>query len=180
MCTGTCLLLSLAQLLLTVWYQEECFTFPRIQMANCTRPPALNDKWKKSTFHPSPSLPLGCTLIFLLKVWWKEQLDVWIQAALERVWYRIILFNSSPAYRCYLCFWCSQDGVEKKTSQLTWQNASASERISCILLLWLWVNEKLQIHFVLKYSSVKFKGLLVLSYKVLEEEQVCNPNTSVP
>lgn len=92
--------------------RENVLQFPRIQMANCTRPPALNDKWQKSTFHPSPSLPLGCTLIFLLKVWWKAQLDVWMQAALERVWYRIILFNSYSAYRSYLCFWCSQTGVQ--------------------------------------------------------------------
>lgn len=155
MCTGTCLLLSLAQLLLTVWYQEECFTFPRIQMANCTRPPALNDKWKKSTFHPSPSLPLGCTLIFLLKVWWKEQLDVWIQAALERVWYRIILFNSSPAYRCYLCFWCSQDGVEKKPPSSHDKMHQRQKGLAAFLLLWLWVNDKLQIHFVFLEQKTK-------------------------
>lgn len=33
---------------------------------------------KKSTFQPLPSLPLGCTLIFPVKVWWKAQLDVWM------------------------------------------------------------------------------------------------------
>ncbi len=76
--------------------RENVLQFPRIQMANCTRPPALNDKWQKSTFHPSPSLPLGCTLIFLLKVWWKAQLDVWMRAALERIWDRI-MFNSYSA-----------------------------------------------------------------------------------
>lgn len=99
LCTGTqhilfCLWLNFS---LQSGIRENVLQFPRIQMANCTRPPALNDKWQKSTFHPSPSLPLGCTLIFLLKVWWKAQLDVWMWAALERIWYRIILFNSYSA-----------------------------------------------------------------------------------
>lgn len=98
MCTGTrhvCLCRWLVCSLQS-GIRENVLQFPRIQMANCTRPPALNDKWQKGTFHPSPSLPLGCTLIFLLKVWWKAQLDVWMRAALERIWYRI-MFNSYSA-----------------------------------------------------------------------------------
>lgn len=56
---------------------------------------------KKSTFHPSPSLPLGCTLIFLLNVLWKAQLDV-----LKAV-YSGEGFYSHCADRGFLCFWCS-------------------------------------------------------------------------
>lgn len=58
--------------------RENVLQFLRIHMTNCTQPPALNDKWQKSTFHPLPSLPLGCTLIFPVKVWWTAQLDVWM------------------------------------------------------------------------------------------------------
>lgn len=57
---------------------ENVLQFLRIHMTNCTQPPALNDKWQKSTFQPLPSLPLGCTLIFPVKVRWKAQLDVWM------------------------------------------------------------------------------------------------------
>lgn len=67
------------------YMRENIVQFPVIQMANCTRPPALNDKWQKSTVHPSPCLPLGCTLKLLLKVWRKAQLDVGNQASLGRV-----------------------------------------------------------------------------------------------
>lgn len=147
--------------------RENVLQFPVIQMANCTRPPALNDKWQKSPFHPSPSLPLGCTLIFLPKVWWKAQLDVWMRAALERVWYRIIQLLQRLCWQKLPVLLYSQVGVQA-SKPTSWLDKMLSTKISSFC------------NVMIVGFSPKEKCSVARCTVLGCEEQVCTPNTPVP
>lgn len=147
MCTGTrhfsfCLWLNCS--LQCVIRERFCFIlfflqFPRIQMANCTRPPALNDKWQKkhissiaqltSRLHtdiPAESVvksTVGC----MDAGWHWKGFDIELSC------------STAVLLRRYFCLWCAQVEVQvpKPTS---WSDKTLSSKISrfCDLVIVSW------------------------------------------